>query len=76
MKTVNAKDQTPLHLAAGHSGAVTRILLSKGANVHADDKVFCFFFFLSMFINRCLRMEISLFTMLLATTMERPSKLW
>lgn len=38
MKRVNNKDQTPLHLAAGHSGAVTKILLSKGANVHADDK--------------------------------------
>lgn len=39
MKTVNAKDQTPLHLAAGFSGAVCKLLLAKGANVHADDKV-------------------------------------
>jgi ankyrin repeat protein len=37
MKVVNAKDQTPLHLAAGHSAAVTRALLAKGANVNADD---------------------------------------
>lgn len=37
-KQVNSRDQTPLHLAAGHSAKTCRILLDRGANVMADDK--------------------------------------